>query len=160
MLTIAWAAPDLRVGAGPSSDRLVIGVRGALLACAAWVWVGHRIVVAQALAAGTARLPRGAALAADSCSGLWRSSSVTRRARAAAGGHGRRPDPRECSPACRSRSARSATCAVPAAPGRPTGHVVRPGDTLWAIAAARPGPAADDAGIAARWHRIYRLNRP
>jgi nucleoid-associated protein YgaU len=35
--------------------------------------------------------------------------------------------------------------------------VVRPGDTLWAIARSRLGPGADDARVAHdvdRWHRL------
>lgn len=38
-------------------------------------------------------------------------------------------------------------------------HVVRPGDTLWAIAAATLDPGAPSAAIDARWREIHRLNR-
>lgn len=37
--------------------------------------------------------------------------------------------------------------------------VVRPGDSLWRIAAARLGPGATAAEITAEWHRIYATNR-
>jgi nucleoid-associated protein YgaU len=45
---------------------------------------------------------------------------------------------------------------LPAA-GEP--HVVRRGDTLWDIAAARLGPGATPAQIAAAWPRWYAVNR-
>lgn len=41
----------------------------------------------------------------------------------------------------------------------PTTHVVRPGDSLWAIAAQHLGPGASDAAIAAAWPRWYDANR-
>lgn len=50
-------------------------------------------------------------------------------------------------------------------PPRPTGptaaleRVVRPGDTLWGIAAATLGPDADNAAVAAQWPRWYAANR-
>lgn len=50
--------------------------------------------------------------------------------------------------------------APPAGPTRPE-HVVvvRPGDTLWSIAAARLEPGASTAEIAAEWPRWYAANR-
>lgn len=38
-------------------------------------------------------------------------------------------------------------------------HVVRPGDTLWALAARDLSPGASAAEITDRWRLIYRLNR-
>jgi nucleoid-associated protein YgaU len=38
-------------------------------------------------------------------------------------------------------------------------HVVRPGDTLWALAARDLSPAASAAEVTDRWQLIYRLNR-
>ncbi len=49
--------------------------------------------------------------------------------------------------------------AVRPAPRSPAGHVVRPGECRWSIAAARLGPGASDADIAAEWPRWYRANR-
>jgi hypothetical protein len=43
-----------------------------------------------------------------------------------------------------------------AGPGRL--HAVRPGDTLWDIAAADLGPGAPDAAVADHWRRIHRHN--
>jgi nucleoid-associated protein YgaU len=37
--------------------------------------------------------------------------------------------------------------------------VVKPGDSLWTIAAAELGPAASDDAIAARWPQWYAANR-
>jgi nucleoid-associated protein YgaU len=37
--------------------------------------------------------------------------------------------------------------------------VVRPGDTLWALAAESLPPDAPDAAVTARWQQIYRANR-
>ena len=42
---------------------------------------------------------------------------------------------------------------------RPRQVVVRPGDSLWSIAAELLGPAADDAEVTAAWHRLHRANR-
>jgi hypothetical protein len=48
----------------------------------------------------------------------------------------------------------------PPRPSRaPADVVVRPGDTLWDLAADDLGPAADDAAIDARWREIYAHNR-
>ncbi len=41
----------------------------------------------------------------------------------------------------------------------PATYVVRPGDSLWVIAARQLGPGASDAQIAAEWPRWYRANR-
>jgi len=46
----------------------------------------------------------------------------------------------------------------PTAPRPPT-HVVRPGESLWSIAADLAGPRADDAAIARLWPLLHRTNR-
>jgi nucleoid-associated protein YgaU len=38
-------------------------------------------------------------------------------------------------------------------------RVVRPGDSLWALAAAELGPHATDPAVAARWPQWYAANR-
>lgn len=45
-----------------------------------------------------------------------------------------------------------------AATAEPDIHVVRPGESLWAIAAARLGDAATEADVADLWPRIYARN--
>jgi hypothetical protein len=42
---------------------------------------------------------------------------------------------------------------------RPRVVVVRPGDSLWTIAAHLLGPGADDTEVAAAWHRLHAANR-
>lgn len=42
---------------------------------------------------------------------------------------------------------------------RPREVVVRPGDSLWSIAADLLGPGADDAEVTAAWHRLHAANR-
>jgi nucleoid-associated protein YgaU len=46
------------------------------------------------------------------------------------------------------------------APGPRDAVVVRPGDTLWTIAARRLGTTATPALTAATWPRWYAANRP
>ena len=40
----------------------------------------------------------------------------------------------------------------------PVRHVVRPGDSLWAIAASELGPDAGETAIARRWPQWYAAN--
>jgi hypothetical protein len=44
-------------------------------------------------------------------------------------------------------------------PAPPRTVVVRPGDTLWSLAAVDLPPGASDAAVAERWHAIYAANR-
>jgi hypothetical protein len=47
----------------------------------------------------------------------------------------------------------------PVKPGQPASQVVvRPGDSLWALAAAELGPGAGDAAVDARWPQWYAAN--
>jgi len=165
VLTIVWAAPDLRaVPSAPSFDRLVVGVAaGALVASAVWAWGVTGIVVAQALG-GRQRAPaRGVprrlrALVLLACGLVVVSGGAVS---AADGGHGGPPDPREVlaglPPPERVLSGLRQDPAGPEPADRV--HVVRAGDTLWDIAAAALSEPADDQRITAHWHRIHRLNR-
>jgi nucleoid-associated protein YgaU len=54
--------------------------------------------------------------------------------------------------------ARHATAPTARASAQPATYVVRPGDSLWAIAARHLGPGASDAAVAAEWPRWYRAN--
>jgi hypothetical protein len=173
--TIALAAPDLReardaLGAdalsGRPFDQVVVWVAAAaLVCCAAWAWVVTAIVVAQALAGR----PRASA---PGVPGWLRNAVLVACGLAVvgAGGAAHAHDPRGddgarvdrevlagLPPPERVLGALRPPSTPPAAPDRV--HVVRAGDTLWDIAAADLEGRADDAGITAHWHRIYRLNR-
>jgi len=164
VLTIAWAAPDVRAApAAPTFDRLVVGVAAAALtACAVWAWVVTGIVVAQALggrpraaAPGLPHWMRAFVLLACGLAVVGGGA-----AQAADGGHGGRSDPREVlaglPPPERVLGGLRPVAAGHEPPGRV--HVVRPGDTLWAVAAADLGGRADPARISTHWHRIHELN--
>jgi LysM repeat protein len=163
-VTIAWAAPDLRaIPAATSFDRLVVGTAaGALVACGLWAWLVTGVVVAQALTgrsqAATPGVPHWVRTLVLLACGLAVVSAPA--AQAADGGHGGRPDPREVlaglPPPERVLGGLRPVTAAPEPVARV--HVVRPGDTLWDIAATDLGPA-DHERITAHWHRIYRLNR-
>lgn len=58
-----------------------------------------------------------------------------------------------------SAPATAAASPAPRPAAAPTTYVVRPGDSLWAIAARHLGPGASNAEIAAEWPRWYRANR-
>lgn len=58
----------------------------------------------------------------------------------------------------RPATAPATTASLPPAPG-PEPVVVRPGDTLWDIAARRLDPGAPASQVAAEWHRWYAANR-
>lgn len=53
---------------------------------------------------------------------------------------------------------RAATPPTPRPSSADRTHTVRPGDTLWDIAAAGLGPGAADAAVADRWRLIHRRN--
>lgn len=175
LLTVAWAAPDLRDATaslhaddgltGEPFDRLVVWLAAAALAgCAAWAWVVTGIVVVQALvgrprdsapgvprwlratvllACGLAVAGAGTAHAQDG-----RNDGVREQNREVLAGL---PPPERVLGEVRPAPSRTAEPAPV--------HVVRPGDTLWDIAAADLGGRPDPARTAAHWHRIYRQNR-
>ena len=135
----------------------------ALVACAAWAWLAAMSVVLEASAAvapGARRIPgvppvvRRMILAA--C-GVVVASALSQPA-SAAGDDARQdslaglPMPERALGAAHAPAAHSH-----AAPSRPL--VVRPGDSLWSLAAEDLGPEASAAAVEARWRSIYRLNR-
>lgn len=163
-LTIAWAAPDLRaVSAAPTFDRLVVGVAAAALTvCAVWAWVVTGVVVAQALGGRPPSTAPGVPhwLRALVLLGCGLAAVGGGAAQAADGGHGGRSDPREVLAGLPPpERVLGGLRAVPAGHGPPDRvYVVRPGDTLWDVAAADLGEHADAARISTHWHRIHGLN--
>ncbi|WP_159618051.1 LysM peptidoglycan-binding domain-containing protein [Arthrobacter zhaoguopingii] len=71
-----------------------------------------------------------------------------------------KPLPLPCDPGLLARAPRQQGSALDGDPavGDRAGVVVRRGDSLWSIAAARLGPLASDAEIAASWPRWYARN--
>jgi len=144
-------------------DVVLVDVAAAVvLGCAAWAWLALSATVAEAWRGVPAELRRPWHLPPCvrrvvllSC-GVALASTVVAPCGAVAGG----------SP--RHRGA-SVLTGLPlpdraVAPPHPSHHigrtvVVRPGDTLWSIAARDLPPEAVDTAIVTRWHAIYAANR-
>jgi hypothetical protein len=172
---VLTVAPDLtRLGdavrspgalAGASLDQLLVWLAAvAVIACTAWLWAALTLLVARvALAPDTAaaRRPVGVPRALHrwvlAASGLALVGSLVAPAHAAGTG----------SPDAGSHAAAGASPAADLLTGLPlperaTGpeeYVVRPGDSLWRIAADRLPTGADNAEVAATWRVLHDLNR-
>ena len=130
----------------------------ALLGCALWMWAATTAVVVDVLRGARTPAPAGLHAASQRAYAGWcwppaaspsPAVSPSRRTPRARTSTGPRPSPV-------SRS--------PTAPWRVSAHVrrtvrVRPGDTLWSLAARDLPVDSPDASIAARWHAIYAANR-
>lgn len=167
-------APELRLLAGTLRPEaaldLVSLVRGTaavlLLGCALWWWAATTAVLVGA-ARGRRLRPRGCprwlhrvvlgalgvavtgglampALAVDGAGAAASSVEVVRGLPY--------PDRAEVEPVARPALSEVRRPPTPS-------HVVRPGDTLWTLAARDLSPAASAAEITDRWRLIYRLNR-
>ncbi len=143
----------------------------ALLACALWLWgVTTLVVVEAARGALTPRarrrgVPAGVRRAVLAACGVALASGVVQPAQASAGpghptaSHRSGPSVLEGLPLPdRAVVGRRPAHPVSVAPGRTV--LVRPGDTLWSIAARDLGPGSPAARVASRWHAIYAANRP
>lgn len=179
VLVSLWSAPDLPVVAGPGRATFdVLLVRGcalALVLCASWWWFVTTIVVLEALrvtdlGARTGRgVPDPARRWVLAACGVAVVSSSLSPAHATPGSVQRDDRP---------RSGATTVEGLPL-PERPSGGlvspvgaqrdhstrqpapalvVVRPGDSLWHIAATALGPGADVAAVSSYWRRIHRLN--
>ena len=122
---------------------------GALALAAGWAWLQAMAGVADAWRGTTAPpAPRRAPSGAGRLRGCARE-----RARGTRPGRPRRPALRPAVRAAAPRAGRG-----PRPPPTPP-VVVRPGDTLWALAERDlPGPATDRQ-VSVRWHAVYRRNR-
>lgn len=160
----------VRLGAGLPPELRAVGLAGLIAwACAGWLALlaalelvsrapgavgraGSRVraactpgLLARALCASVAATPVLGGMAAASAATVP----------VAACGQGRVDLDRPAAPAC-------GVPAAPAAPGEPDtlrDYVVRPGDSLWSIAARELGPAAGASAVARRWPAWWAENR-
>jgi nucleoid-associated protein YgaU len=160
---VTWS---LSTAAYTSADRpggavtVLAGV--ALAACATWAWAVCTVVVVQALG-GVRRPVRGVPAWIARVVLLTCGVVALGTAPAPADDPGldglplpdRAVGPAEAGPARAARSPRRSPDAA-----APTGHlVVRAGDSLWRLSAARLRPHATDAEVAAATRDLYALNR-
>jgi hypothetical protein len=168
-LLLRWCAPDLPGAVEPRgfAGLLVSGCASALVACGCWWWLVTTLVVAQVWRGSvpdrTRGVPRAARRVLLAACGVALAGVTAVPAVATPGAVHHGTD----------RPTRAALTGLPL-PERPLGGlraphapltppvtvVVAPGDSLWAIAASRLGPAATDADTAAYCHRVHDLNRP
>ncbi|WP_182524005.1 LysM peptidoglycan-binding domain-containing protein [Nocardioides dongkuii] len=156
-------APDavlLAGGPGPDLEQALVRLSAAVaLGCAAWGWLATTAVAVQAARGRAAgRVPgvpawlRRAVLLG--C-GVALAGGVTTPALADPGSLAGLPLPDRATGSVHAPSASgpSGPTAAPAA------VVVRPGDTLWDLAAADLGHRVSPAEVDRHWRRLHRLNR-
>lgn len=159
-LAVARRTTDLAGESGQSfATLLVLGCAGAVVAALAWLCVlVLSAAVPLALHARVAPVRRGRAarIVAGVC-GLALTAGI-----APAGAH---EAPTEAVSISRTGPALLHGLPLPSrpvadrqAPAAVAVHRVRPGDTLWAIAAAELGRGASPARIQARWQQIHAAN--
>lgn len=163
------ALASVRPAPGRTFDELLVGgCAAAGLATAAWLWA---VTVLVALEARRGRPPRQATFAVP--------GAVRRLVLAACGVavlasaspaaahdqphplHGLPMPERATSTAAWVVAALSTAPGAQAAADQDEGRttVVRPGDTLWQLAAADLSPTAGPAAVTRHWHRLHDLNR-
>lgn len=174
-LTTAARAPRSLLVA-PLDQLLVWVAAVALVICSVWLWVLLTLVVTRVSLAPTtaARRPAGvpralhrwvlAACGLALTGGLVAPAHATGPASPGAADRvegtsllGGLPLPERATASDRS-PAPGRRPAPPTTP-RPRDHVVRPGDSLWGIAAGRLPADACDAEISAAWRSLHELNR-
>ena len=145
-----------------TAEEAVVGAcLVALVACAVWAWLAAMAVVLEACAAGAPRtripgvpsIVRRLVLAA--C-GVVVAGALSQPA-SAAGDDARRDSLAGLPMPERALGAAITAAHHPAAAARSL--VVRPGDSLWSLAAEELGRHASTSAVEARWRSIYRLNR-
>lgn len=145
-------------GVGADLEQALLRVGSTVLVgCAAWAWLTTTAVVLQALRGAAGRPLRGVPQA-------WRRLVLLACGTALAAGL--------AAPATASADRGLAGLPLPdratGGPAEPAASaetpdgalVVRPGDSLWALAAARLGPDATPVEVDRAWRVLYRLNRP
>lgn len=141
----------------------------ALLGCAAWLWVVTSVVVVEALGGGPAGtaprgVPAGVRRAVLAACGVALVSGLTQPSHAA-GPHSRSTHRGDLTALAGLPLPDRAVAAAPppgdvehGPTGQPRTVLVRPGDSLWSLA-ARDLPATSPAAlVTARWHAIYAAN--
>lgn len=185
VVVVLWCLPDLPgLLSGPTSaglasfERLLVqGSALAVVLCAGWWWVVTTVVVLEALVGTTRdRSSRARGVPAPvrrwvlAACGVAVLSGGLSPAHATPGSVHRDDRPRDgvvTLDGLPLPERPSGSLVAPAArrPDRvprevePAEVVVRPGDSLWTIAATALGPGADSATVTAYWQRIHLLNR-
>jgi hypothetical protein len=139
----------------PLDVALTEVARLALLGCALWMWAATSAVVVEVLRGSAARrsppgVPAGVRRVVLAACGVVLAGAVAHPSYGA-GPHGHRA-------ASLSGLPLPDRAVAGAVQGRRT-VLVRPGDTLWSLAARDLPADSPDARIAARWHAIYAANR-
>lgn len=169
------SVPRLAAAAGAGFEGLLVSVcEGVLLGFGGWLWAATGVVLLDA-ARGRVRRRRGVPAALRRL--VLAVCGVTLAGVIAAPGHARPASPPlPADPAPGGHGSAALVRGLPL-PDRASavGHVVRllrrsgapeteqvlvrPGDTLWGLAAARLPATAGDAAVDAAWRRLYRANR-
>jgi len=160
----AWSLRDLRL-AGPF-DTVLAGAAGLVLTgCAAWAWLVTTVVVAQSVAGrsrpvtGVPGWARRAVLVACGAAVVAAAPAGAADGGGGDGGIGGLPLPDRATGGVAVAPRSAAGTARPGVTGHGHTYVVRPGDSLWAITAARLDPGAPAAEVARRTVALHRLNR-
>ncbi len=170
-VVLRWCAPDLpgTGSLGGSFERLVVELfAGVLAGCALWWWAVTTVVVLDAVRAAPARTrgvpPAARRLVLAAC-GVALAGAGAAPAVATPGAlhqdDGRRaPSSLHGLPLPERPNGGLLRADPPEAPGADHATVVvRPGDSLWAIAQSNLGPGATAAEVTAHWHLVHELNR-
>jgi LysM repeat protein len=164
----ARALADPALTSQPVDVLLARACACVLLACAGWAWLALTATVAEAwpgdrrVFVASWRLPSGVHRIVLAACGVALASGLGASAHAAAPGH---PRPAHHGPGVLRGlplPERAVAPARPAARPRPLPDrvvTVRPGDTLWAIAARDLPAGAPDHDIDSRWRAVYAANR-
>lgn len=158
------AASSVRPGPGRTFDELLVGACAVVgLVAGAWLWLVSAAVVVEAMREGPRpEAPRGVPralrrLVLAACGvALVGAGTPAVAAEQPHPLHGLPMPERATSTAAWVATALSAGHRDDA--GQPT-VVVRPGDTLWHLAAADLSPTVGPAAVTRRWHRLHTLNR-
>lgn len=157
-------AEPTSVKSAPLDVAIVAVAECVILGCAAWAWVALTASAADAWRGSEVALrrpwlmPLGVHRVVLAACGVALATAATAPARADAG---HPPGPRDAATLLSGLPLPDRAVAPPRTAGAPTSHthVVRPGDSLWSIAARDLPRGSSEEAIARRWHAIYAANR-